>query len=109
MNKTAERGRGQSSTGQRLVIASKALRGQNVLLLADGDLLGGAVHLTADTFGDLLDFPTGFQEGFDLCVDRGAGFHGWSRLGFSVGCFYAHDGHLTYLKINLAAHCTRNT
>ena len=69
MDKTAEEGEGQSSTGQRLVIASKALRGQNALLLADGDLLGGAVHLTADTFGDLLDFPAGFQEGFNLGVD----------------------------------------
>jgi hypothetical protein len=93
MDKTAEEGEGQSSTGQRLVIASKALRGQNALLLADGDLLGGAVHLTADTFGDLLDFPARLQKSFDLCVDRGAGFHGWRRLGFTVGCFYAHDGH----------------
>ena len=92
MDKTAEEGEGQSSTGQRLVIASKALRGQNALLLADGDLLGGAVHLTADTFGDLLDFPARLQKGFDLCVDRSAGFHGWRRLGFTVGCFYAHDG-----------------
>ena len=80
-------------TGQRLVIASKALHGQKALLFADGDLLGGAVHLAADAFGNLLNFPAGFQEGFDLCVDRGAGFHGWSRLGFAVGCFYAHDGH----------------
>ena len=93
MDKTAGEEEGQSSTGQRLVIASKALRGQNALLLADGDLLGGAVHLTADTFGDLLDFPARLQKGFDLCVDRGAGFHGWRRLGFTVGCFYAHDGH----------------
>lgn len=93
MDKTAGEEEGQSSTGQRLVIASKALRGQNALLLADGDLLGGAVHLTADTFGDLLDFPARLQKGFDLCIDRGAGFYGWRRLGFTVGCFYAHDGH----------------
>lgn len=81
MDKTAEE-EGQSSTGQRLVIASKALRGQNALLLADGDLLGGAVHLTADTFGDLLDFPARLQEGFDLCVDRSAGF---STAGAGLG------------------------
>jgi len=47
-------------TGQRLVIASKTLHGQIALLFADGDLLGGAVHLTADAFGNLLNFPAGF-------------------------------------------------
>jgi hypothetical protein len=55
--------------GQRLVIASKTLRGQIALLFADGDLLGGAVYLAADAFGNLLNFPAGFQEGLDLCID----------------------------------------
>lgn len=47
-------------TGQRLVIASKALHGQQTLLLADGDLLGCAVYLAAHAFGNLLNFPAGF-------------------------------------------------
>jgi hypothetical protein len=48
---------------------SKALLGQGTLFFADGDLLGGAVHLTAHAFGDLLNFAAGFQEGFDLRIN----------------------------------------
>ena len=75
----------------------KALRDQVqrwVLLLAQGDLLGWAECLAADTFGNLLDFTTGFEERSDLAVDRLAGFDGWSWLCFAVGCFYAHGGQL---------------
>jgi len=74
----------------------KALRDQvqlRGLLLAQGDLLGWAERLAADTFGNLLDFTTGFEERSDLVVDRFAGFDGWSWLCFAVGCFYAHGGH----------------
>ena len=66
MDKTAEEGEGQSSTGQRLVIASKALRGQNALLLADGDLAGGGPDLAADTAGYLLDLAATLEESVNL-------------------------------------------
>ncbi|CAI8821445.1 hypothetical protein EMIT0P218_10924 [Pseudomonas sp. IT-P218] len=66
---------------------------RRVLLLAERDLLGRAECLAADTFGNLLDFTTGFEKRSDLAVDRLAGFDGWSWLCFAVGCFYTHGGH----------------
>lgn len=61
------------------------------LLFADGDLLANTVGLAAHAFGDLLDFTARLKEGFDLSVERVAGFccRGW--FGFGSGSFYAHE------------------
>ncbi|MNE92659.1 hypothetical protein D3C80_1904110 [compost metagenome] len=75
---------GDSSPAPCLGEQSAAGLGGVRLFLADGDLLGGAVDLATDAFGDLLDFTAGVQEGGNLRIDRFAGFDGWSWLGLAV-------------------------
>lgn len=71
----------------------RRLEGNRGLLFAEGDLFGRAECLATDTFGDLLDFPTGFEECSNLGIDRIAGFNGWGGLGFGGGGFNTHGCH----------------